>query len=63
MSEQHDPLCPYVQALGFCACISIMGARESTAKRIEASITTYANSLTGKREQSVALTCASLAVP
>ena len=61
---RHHDLCPVVQIPdhGYCACIVIDTVAEDTAAAIQASIRTYAESLSGKREQSVALTCAALAV-
>ena len=66
MTYAHHPLCPVVQVPGRpepCVCVQLETAERDTADRIAAAINGYATGLTGKREQSVALTCAALAVP
>ena len=61
----HDDYCPVTQRgeyAAYCDCASLQAARTETAQRIQASISEYADTLTGKREQTVAITCAALAV-
>ena len=61
----HDPICPkakIAEPKDCYECAMIKAGRKDTAVKIERSITAYAKSMTGKREQSVALTCAALAV-
>lgn len=60
----HDqtPPHPYCQGDSPCVCSQLYAACEDTAAVISEQITAYALRLSGKREQSVALTCAGLAV-
>ena len=60
----HHSLCPSSSDIrSACSCLLIERVSLHTAGSIQQSIKDYADTLTGKREQNIALTCASLAVP